>query len=70
LGVTRILPNVATAPCAAARVRACVDGGGEGQHRIAAIRESGGAGVVGRTAEGEPPAAVRPDGRRDNDAGS
>ena len=44
-----------------------VHGGGERQHRIAPVDQAGGPGVVGLAAEGESPAAVRPDRRGDRD---
>ena len=40
---------------------------GERQHRVAAVHQSGGPGVIGLPAEREQPPAVRPDGRRHRD---
>ena len=42
---------------------------GEAEHRVLAVLETGGAGVVGLTERADPPAAVRPDVAADGDGG-
>ena len=60
-GATATRPMVATAPCSVAASRAAQHGGGQPEHRVVAVDQPGGAGVVGLAVEVEPPPAVRPD---------
>ena len=69
LGCTSTRPTVATAPRSAAASRAREHGRGEPEHRVVAVGQPGGAGVVGLAGQVEAPPAVRPDAVGDADRG-
>ena len=67
LGATVTRPMVATAPRAVGRLAGGQHGGGQPEHRVVAVHQPGGAGVVGLAVEVQPPPAVRPDAAGDAD---
>ena len=67
LGCTSTRPIVATVPCSVGCLAGAQHRRGQPEHRVVAVHEPGGAGVVGLAGQVEPPPAVRPDAVGDPD---